>query len=128
MNLEKVVFGFFVLLAATLNFGYVIGEIDNPDLHNVYELYAAVAVNIIATILKFGDRTQIGAVHLATSLVASIQLIIAALVWIWGSQVDPQGLTPQHMASVVSIAAGALLANFVSVILLVIETVSFRRR
>ena len=128
VNLEKVVFGFFVLLAATLNFGYVIGEIDNPDLHNVYELYAAVAVNIIATILKFGDRTQIGAVHLATSLVASIQLIIAALVWIWGSQVDQSGLTEQHMASVVSIAAGALLANFVSVILLVVETVSFRRR
>ncbi|GAA1173052.1 hypothetical protein GCM10009584_12580 [Ornithinimicrobium humiphilum] len=128
MNLEKVVFGFFVLLAATLNFGYVIGDISNPDLHNVYELYAAVAVNIIATILKFGDRTQIGAVHLATSLVASIQLIIAALVWIWGSQVDAAGLTDQHMASVVSIAAGALLANFVSVILLVVETVSFRRR
>lgn len=128
VNLEKVVFGFFVLLAATLNFGYVIGDISNPDLHNVYELYAAVAVNIIATILKFGDRTQIGAVHLATSLVASIQLIIAALVWIWASHVDPAGLTDQHMASVVSIAAGALLANFVSVILLVVETVSFRRR
>ncbi|AXH96979.1 DUF6394 family protein [Ornithinimicrobium avium] len=128
MNLEKVVFGFFVLLAATLNFGYVIGEIDNAHLHNVYELYAAVAVNIIATILKFGDRTQIGAVHLATSLVASIQLIIAALVWIWASHVDPAGLTDQHMASVVSIAAGALLANFVSVILLVVETVSYRRR
>ncbi len=128
MNLEKVVFGFFVLLAATLNFGYVIGDISDPDLHNVYELYAAVAVNIIATVLKFGDRTQIGAVHLATSLVASIQLIIAALVWIWGSHVDAAGLTDQHMASVVSIAAGALLANIVSVILLVVETVSFRRR
>lgn len=128
MNREKVVFGFFVLLAATLNFGYVIGDIDDPSMHNVYELYAAVAVNIIATILKFGDRTQIGAVHLATSLVASIQLIIAALVWIWGSHVDPGGLTDSHMASVVSIAAGALLANVVSVILLVIETVSYRRR
>ena len=128
MNLEKVVFGFFVLLAATLNFGYVIGDISDPELHNVYELYAAVAVNIIATILKFGDRTQIGAVHLATSLVASIQLIIAALVWIWGSHVDPAGLTDQHMASVVSIAAGALLANIVSIVLLVVETVSYRRR
>ena len=27
MNLEKVVFGFFVLLAATLNFGFFIGDI-----------------------------------------------------------------------------------------------------
>lgn len=128
MNLEKVVFGFFVLLAATLNFGYVLGDIADPRLHNQYELYAAVVVNLIATILKFGDRTQIGAVHLATSLVASIQLIIASMVWAWASQVDPGGLTDGHMASVVSIAAGALLANFVSVILLVIETVSYRRR
>jgi hypothetical protein len=27
MNLEKVIFGFFVLLAATLNFGFFIGDI-----------------------------------------------------------------------------------------------------
>ena len=64
MNLEKVVFGFFVLLAATLNFGYVTGDIGNPEHHNVLELYAAVVVNVIAAILKFGDRTQLGAVHL----------------------------------------------------------------
>ena len=128
VNLEKVVFGFFVLLAAPLNFGYVLGDIDNPRLHNVYELYAAVVVNIIATILKFGDRTQIGAVHLATSLVATIQLIIAALVWIWARHIDPAGLTGEHMASVGSIAAGALLANIVSIVLLVVETVSYRRR
>lgn len=128
VNLEKVVFGFFVLLAATLNFGYVLGDISDPMLHNVYELYAAVVVNIIATILKFGDRTQIGAVHLATSLVASIQLIVATLVWIWARHVDPGGLTGHHMSSVVSIAAGALLANIVSIVLLVVETVSYRRR
>jgi hypothetical protein len=49
MNLEKVVFGFFVLLAATLNFGFFIGDIGDPELHNSYELYAAVVVNLIAT-------------------------------------------------------------------------------
>ena len=32
------------------------------------------------------------------------------------------------MSSVVSIAAGAFLANVVSIILLVVETVSYRRR
>ena len=73
MNLEKVIFGFFVLLAATLNFGFFIGDLGDPEVHNVYELFAAVVVNLIATVLKFGDRTQIGAVHLATSLVASLQ-------------------------------------------------------
>ena len=60
MNFEKVVFGFFVLLAATLNFGFFIGDIDKPELHNIYELMAAVVVNLIVTVLKFGDRTQMG--------------------------------------------------------------------
>ena len=107
MNLEKVIFGFTVLLAATLNFGFFVGDIAVPELHNVYELFAAVVVNLVATVLKFGDRTQIGAVHLATSLVASLQLIAAA---------------------VVSLSGGALFANVVSVVLLVIETVTFQRR
>ena len=73
MNPEKVVFGFFILLAATLNFGFFIGDIANPELHNVYELFAALVVSLIATALKFGDRTQIGAVHLSTSLVADLR-------------------------------------------------------
>ena len=115
MNLEKVVFGFFVLLAATLNFGYVTGDIGNPEHHNVIELYAAVVVNIIATILKFGDRTQIGAIHLATSLVATIQLIAAAMAWIWYTQIIVEPMTMHSMSSVVSLALGALLANVVSV-------------
>jgi Family of unknown function (DUF6394) len=128
MSLEKVVFGFFVLLAATLNLGFFIGDLSDPTLHNVYELFAAVVVNLIATVLKFGDRTQIGAVHLATSLVADLQLIAAALVWAYATQIAAPGLTGQETASVVSLSGGALLANLVSVVLLVIETVSFQRR
>jgi hypothetical protein len=128
MNLEKVVFGFFILLAATLNFGFVIGDIDDPAHHNEFELFAAVVVNLIATVLKFGDRTQIGAVHLATSLVADLQLIAAAVVWAYAAHVAADGVSPHLMASIVSLAAGALFANVVSVILLVVETVSFHRR
>lgn len=127
MNLEKVIFGFFVLLAATLNFGFFIGDLGDPHMHNVYELFAAVVVNLIATVLKFGDRTQIGAVHLATSLVASLQLIAASLVWAWASNVG-SGLDQEMTASVVSLSGGALFANVVSVVLLVVETVSFQRR
>ena len=127
MNLEKVVFGFFVLLAATLNFGFWLGDISDPALHNIAELFAAVVVNLVATVLKFGDRTQIGAVHLATSLVADLQLIAAALTWGYASQVSADGLTGQDMASVVSLSGGALFANVVSVVLLVVETVSFHR-
>jgi putative Ca2+/H+ antiporter (TMEM165/GDT1 family) len=128
LNLEKVVFGFFVLLAATLNFGFFLGDINNPNVHNVYELFAAVVVNLIATVLKFGDRTQIGAVHLATSLVASLQLIAAAVVWAYATNVAGNELSREMTASVVSLSGGALLANVVSVILLVVETVSFQRR
>jgi hypothetical protein len=128
MNLEKVVFGFFVLLAATLNFGFFIGDISAPELHNVYELFAAIVVSLIATVLKFGDRTQIGAVHLATSLVADLQLIAAALVWTFADGLSQQGLTPAATASVVSLSGGALFANIVSVVLLVAETVSYHRR
>ncbi|MET0967186.1 MAG: DUF6394 family protein [Nakamurella sp.] len=128
MNLEKVIFGFFVLLAATLNFGFFIGDISIPELHNEYELFGALVVSLIATVLKFGDRTQIGAVHLATSLVADLQLIIAALVWGYAAHISTEGVTAQHMASVVSLSGGALLANLVSVILLVVETVSYHRR
>ena len=91
MNLEKVIFGFFVLLAATLNLGFFIGDIANPDVHNIYELFAALAVSLIATVLKFGDRTQIGAVHLATSLVADLQLIAAGVVWVWAEEISAAG-------------------------------------
>ena len=128
MNLEKVIFAFFILLAATLNFGFFIGDIADPVLHNVYELFAAIVVSLIATVLKFGDRTQIGAIHLATSLVADLQLIAASVVLVYATNVSTEGLTPSATASVVSLSGGALLANIVSVILLVIETVSYRRR
>jgi hypothetical protein len=128
MNLEKVIFGFFVLLAATLNFGFFIGDISDPKLHNVWELFAAVVVNLIATVLKFGDRTQIGAVHLATSLVADLQLIAASVVWAYASNVSAAGMTPEMTSAVVSLSGGALFANVVSVTLLVVETVSFQRR
>lgn len=128
MNLEKVVFGFFVLLAATLNFGFFIGDISDPALHNPWELFLALIVAVITTILKFGDSTQLGAVHLATSLVALLQLAAAAGMWVWASHVSPDGLDAHNMASVVSLSGGALLANLVSVTLLVIETATFRRR
>ena len=80
MNREKVIFAFFIILALTLNFGFFIGGFDNPAHHSAYELFAAIVVNLIATVLKFGDRTHLGAVLLATSLVADLQLLSATAV------------------------------------------------
>jgi Ca2+/H+ antiporter, TMEM165/GDT1 family len=127
MNPEKVVFGFFIVLALTLNFGFFVGDIDNAAHHHAWDLFAVVVVNLIATILKFGDRTQIGAVLLATSLVAMLQLLAATLVWTIAIYGTGTGITPSVMASIVSLAGGAMIANVVSVVLLVIETVMLRR-
>lgn len=127
MNPEKVVFAFFILLALTLNFGFFIGEMDNPDHHNSYELFAAIVVSLIATVMKLGERTHIGAVLLASSLVADLQLLAAAIVWGVAVHVTDAGLTPAVMASVVSLSGGALLANFVSMVVVLIETSRFRR-
>ncbi|MDW5417207.1 MULTISPECIES: DUF6394 family protein [unclassified Iodobacter] len=127
MNIEKVVFGFFILLAFTLNFGFVLGPMDVAHQHDVFELFLAIVVSLIATVIKFGDRTQVGALHLATSLVADLQLIAAALVWGHAMYVTQVGMTPDVTSMVVSFSAGALAANVVSVVLLIGETLQHRR-
>ena len=127
MNSEKVLFSFFMILALTLNFGFFIGEMDDPQHHNVYELFAVIIVNLISTILKFGDRSRLGPMLLATSLVAVVQLISAALVWTFAVHVQETGMTPSIMVTIVSLSGGAVLANIISVILLMIETTMLRR-
>lgn len=126
MNLEKVIFGFFITLAATLNFGFVYGEIGDPQHHQLWEFFAAFVVNLIATVLKFGDRTQVGAIHIATSLVAVLQLASAALVWTFAGPSNA-GLSVAAVSSIVSLSAGALFANIVSVVILIVETTMQRR-
>ncbi|MBU3737043.1 MAG: hypothetical protein FGM62_08730 [Methylobacterium sp.] len=129
MNLEKVVFGFFIVLAMTLNFGFFVGDLADPNFHHPYELFAAIVVNLIATVLKFGDRTQIGAIHLSTSLVADLQLITAAIVWVLaaGSMDAHSSIPASTMVSIVSLSGGAFLANVTSVVLLIVETIMLRR-
>ena len=125
MSPARVLFAFVIVLALTLNVGFCVGDLANPQHHNVYELFAAIVVSLIATVMKFGDRTPLGSTLLATSLVADVQLISAAAVWgYYGDQAASSG---HGMVTVVSLAIGALVANVVSVVLLVIETAGFRR-
>ncbi len=127
MNLEKVIFGFFIVFALTLNFGFVMGDIDNPDHHHITELFIVIIVNLIATGLKLGDRTQIGAILLSTSLVADLQLLSASIVWAYAAHISDTGLLPSHMITIVTLSAGALVANIVSVTMVVAETLMLRR-
>jgi hypothetical protein len=121
VNLEKVVFGFFIILSLTLNVAFVVGEIATPEHHSLWLLFAAVVVNLIATVLKLGDRSHVGALLLASALVADLQLIASALVW--GFADTSAGMTAGVLVTIVSLAAGALVANVVSVTLLVTDTV-----
>lgn len=125
MNSEKVISGFFIILALTLNFGFVYGDIDRIEFHSVYELVAAIAVNLIATVMKLGDKTQTGSVLLATSFVADLQLIAAAT--FWGIINMTSTMTPELFTTVVSLAAGAVVANVISVFLFIGETLQLKR-
>lgn len=127
MNLEKVIFGFFIIFACTLNFGFYLGEIDRPEFHHPMELMATVFVNLVATVLKFGDRTQLGTTHLATSLVAVFQLLAASLVWVVHVHVSGQTMDGETMSTIVSLSGGALVANLISVVLLIGETLRHGR-
>jgi len=127
MNAEKVVFSFFIVLALTLNFGFFMGEMNDLAHHNIYELFATIVVNLIAMGLKLGDRTQVGAVLLSTSLVANMQLLAAAMVWGYVTQISGSGITVVNASVIVSLSGGALIANVISVVLLVSETLMSRR-
>lgn len=127
MNLERVIFGFFIILALTFNFVFVIGEFDNPAHHGVWVLTIAILVNLIATGLKLGDRSQVGALLLAASLVADLLLISARVLWIIVESDTPVGPNSESMVSIVSLASGALLANIISVIILIGDTLMSRR-
>jgi len=127
MNLQKVISGFFFILAMTLNFGFFYGEMGNAEMHSTYELFAALIISLIATALKIGDKTQIGSVLLASSLVADIQLIVAVIVWTVIEYTSASGMTPYHTATIVSLSGGAFLANITSVILYIGETLKSKR-
>ncbi len=127
MNLERVVFGIFIILALTFNFVFVIGEFDNPAHHSVWILTIAILVNLIATGLKLGDRSQVGALLLASSLVADLLLISSRVVWIIVESDTPLGPSSESMVSIVSLASGALLANMISIIILIGDTLMSRR-
>ena len=127
MNLERVVFGFVIILALAFTYAFVTGDIDNASHHNVWLLTIAILINLIATGLKLGDRSQVGALLLASSLVADLLLIAARIIWVIDENQTPVGPSPESMANIVSLAGGALLASIVTVVILVSDTLISRR-
>ena len=125
MNLDKVIAGFFIILAMTINFGFWYGSPLDINMHNKYELFAAIVVNLVATVLKLGDKTQMGSVLIATSFVADLQLILAATIWtIYDAN---NTIEPEKFGVIISLSSGALMANITSVILYIGDTFKSKR-
>lgn len=127
MNLERVVFGFFIILALALNLGFVAGDMDDPTYHDPWLLFSALMVGLITSGLKLGDRSQLGALVLAASLVANLLLMIAVSAWAISEGGMQQTTAPGLMVTIVSLGYGALAANIVSVSVLVSDTLMSRR-
>jgi hypothetical protein len=127
MNLERVVFGFVIILALSFTFAFVMGDIDNASHHNVWILTVAILINLIATGLKLGDRSQVGALLLASSLVVDVLLITARVIWVTAENQTAQGPSAESMVNIVSLAGGALVASIVTVVILVSDTLISRR-
>ncbi len=127
MNMERVVFGFVIILALSFTYAFVMGDVADANHHNVWMLTIAILINLIATGLKLGDRSQVGALLLASSLVVDVLLIAARVLWVVYESETVSGPSPESMANIVSLAGGALVASFVTVVILVGDTLLSRR-
>ncbi|MFP4137633.1 MAG: DUF6394 family protein [Guyparkeria sp.] len=125
MNFERVLFGFFIILTLSLNAAFVAGGIEPAADPNVWILTFTIIVNLVAIGLKLGDRSQTGALLLASGLVAGLLLITARVLWIVADPGD--GLGPEEKSDIVSLATGALVANVVATGILVGDTLLSRR-
>ncbi len=119
---SDVAYGSFVLLGASSNFAFFVGDVGDPSVHDVRVLFSALVVNLLATALKLGDRTHVGAVHLSASLVVDLQLLAAVAVWLLSGDGGARVITPE----VVSLSGGATLASVVSVVMLFAQLLTRR--
>jgi hypothetical protein len=98
---------FFLMMALTTTVSYL------SHSNNGYELIIAVSMNLIATTLKIGARRTTGAMTMAASLAADFHLIPA--LWAFYYFNNP--------TMAVGLAWGAVIANIVSIILLIVDAV-----
>ncbi len=69
----------------------------------------------------------VGVSPISVTCTVIAQVIAAAISWAITVHVTEIGLTPTVMASIVSLSGGALVANIISVAMVVTETLMLRR-
>ena len=104
MDWGKVIYIFFALMSLTTTAGYLYE-------HTAIALFLAASINLISTLLKIGIRNLLSAELFASSLVADLHLIPAFILLQTGG----------HTPVVQALAIGAVIANFFSVALVLIE-------
>ena len=105
MDWGKVIYIFFSLMSFTTTAGFIYD-------HNPINLYIAASVNLISTILKVGVRNLLAAELLASSLVADLHLLPAFFMLQFANNAEAS----------IALAIGALIANAVSLALVLIES------
>lgn len=104
MDWGKVLYVFFQLMSLTSVAGFLYD-------HNSIALFIAVSVNLIATLLKVGSKNLFAAELFATSLVADLHLLPAFFYL----------MVKNDLRAAYAMAIGALIANAVTIVLILIE-------
>ena len=82
---------------------------------SVIALFAAGSINLISSILKLGVRNLLSAELLAGSLVADLHLLPAFFIYQFGN-------TESHSALITGLVAGAIIANFYTLVISIVES------
>ncbi len=122
ISTTQVVYGFFIILTLTSNYGFVLGEIDQPGDHHFFGLLFTTALNGTAIWLKFRDQSEIANLMIASGLVAILQLMLATAIGFFSLYSTGAAMSTDSTVAIVSLASGALLANLVAVTAFVVNT------
>jgi len=126
VDLSKVWYGFLIIFALTLNFGFFLGESDNAGHHQFLLLVAAACINIISVYFIFKanlkakeqDSPKGREILFASGLVAVLQLCLAIMVWVFWADFEPTG---PLILRIISLSGGALIANLITTCVFVLE-------
>ena len=131
MDLSKVGYSFLIILMLTLNFSFVLGKYSHLENNHFLLLLTAALVNSFCVFFIFQRNTKLKErfafkgreILFATGLVASMQLWLAVAVWILPANFD---LTEPLSNRILSLSGGALLANFITSCIVVLDTLNHK--
>ncbi len=119
MNLKEIIYGVLLILAFTSNFNFFYSYHGDFSIPNIISLGTAIFLNLVVIFKKLNDdERQLGGVFLSTSIVALMQLCLAAC--ILGYQNYYGVIDVVVSKNIISLSGGALLANGLSVVMYVI--------